>query len=247
MIRISLVSYSNTLPFKVALESSVFIKQNAILRECHPAQCAKEIFSDLADIALIPVGALEKSDKYEIVTDYCIAAKNRVESVLLLSEKPKSEIREITLDYQSRTSVKLIKVINNNFWKFNYRYADAKPGFEKNIIGSSAALVIGDRALNLRNSFPYVYDLAEEWHNFTELPAVFAVWVAKKEISREFMLKFNDILSKGNSNRAAIAKRYSHIYKGFNLEDYLVNCIDYYFDQTKIESMNLFLKLSENI
>jgi len=247
MIRISLVSYCNTIPFKTALDESAFIKDNAVINECFPAQCAKDLYSDLADIALVPIGALERFDKYEIITDYCIAANKKVESVLLLSESPNNKIDEVLLDYQSRTSVKLIKVINSHYWKFNLKFIDASKGFENSISGKTAAVIIGDRALALRNKYPFVYDLAEEWYKFTGLAAVFAVWVAKRGINKDFITKFNDILADGNKNKAKIAKRFSHLYDGFELEDYLVNCIDFCFDHNKRKSMDKFLMLSKNV
>lgn len=247
MIRISLVSYCNTLPFKNALELSDFIKRNAVLKESNPAQCANDFKNDLADIALVPIGSLELLDGYMIITDFCIAANRKVESVLLLSEKPRNEIQEVILDYQSKTSVKLIKIIADKFWKTDYKYVDAQPGFENLISGSSAAVVIGDRALKLNKNYPYVYDLAEEWYNFTEFSAVFAVWVAKKDLSPEFISKFNNVLSIGNINKKEIAGQYACNYQGFDLENYLVNCIDYCFDEEKKVSMDKFLHLASQI
>jgi chorismate dehydratase len=247
MIRISLVSYCNTLPFKAALESSDYIKKNAILKESHPAQCAYDIENNLADISLVPVGALKESEKYNVITDYCLSANKKVESVLLLSEKPRSEINSILLDYQSKTSVKLIKIIANKFWENNFKYIDAKPGFEDGITGNIAALIIGDRALKLRNSFPFVYDLAEEWYNYTDLPAVFAVWVAKNDISLDFISNFNSALSSGINSIKQVANKYACNYQGFDLEHYLTNCIDYHFNETKRQSMAKFLQLAQEI
>ena len=57
MYRISLVSYSNTLPFKEALYNSEFVAKNAILQERIPAMCAEDIFTGEADISLVPIGA----------------------------------------------------------------------------------------------------------------------------------------------------------------------------------------------
>ena len=247
MIRISLVSYSNTLPFKAALESSEFIRKNAILKESYPALCASDLKNNLADISLVPVGALNMLDNYNIITDFCIAANRKVESVLLLSQKPKSEIKYVLLDYQSKTSVKLIKIIANKFWKYNFEFIEAKPGFENNISKDCAAVIIGDRALELRNAFPYVYDLAEVWYNYTGLSSVFAVWVAKNGICPEFISEFNNVLSLGNSKKKEIAGQFASNYMGFDLENYLVNCIDYYFDEEKKISMNKFLQLAQEI
>ncbi len=247
MTNISLVSYSNTLPFKYALANSDYISGNAVLNERNPADCAADLISGEADIALLPVGALSLLTNYRIISDFCLSAYKKVESVLLLSERPKEEITEIILDYQSRTSVKLIKVLAENYWKEKFLYSDAKPGFENHISGTKAAVVIGDRALNIRNSYRYVYDLAEEWYNFTGMPAVFAVWVTRKDISPDFLYNFNNVLRSGVENRLEIAKKMSANYPGFDLENYLGTCIDYRFDEKKKESMNMFFDMERRL
>ncbi len=247
MYRISLVSYSNTLPFKHALANSEFISKNAILNERNPADCAKDLVNNEADIALLPIGALPLLKNYTIISDFCLAAYKKVESVLLLSQVPKEEINQIYLDYQSRTSVKLVKILAKNSWKKTYVFSEAKPGFENLIGGQTAAVIIGDSALSLKSKYSYVYDLAEEWYNYTSLPAVFAVWVTNKNIDLAFLEEFNLILKSGVENRIEIAKKNIEDYPYFDLVNYLSSCIDYNFNDEKRNSITRFFELERNL
>lgn len=240
MYRISLVSYSNTLPFKHALANSDFIKANAVLQERNPAMCAADVFSGNADIALVPVGAFPLPVGYKVIGDYCLAAYSKVESVLMLSLVPKEKIEKVILDYQSRSSVKYIQILADKFWKKNYEFVQADKNFESHICGNTAAVIIGDRALKLRNDFAYKYDIAAEWFAFTGKPAVFAVWVAREEIDLAFVDEFNRVLQSGVDNRCNTAKKYKDLYPGFDLLEYLTNCIDYKMDESKIQSLHLF-------
>lgn len=247
MYRISLVSYSNTLPFKEALYGSAFILKNSVLQERNPAMCAADLFDGNADIALLPIGAFPIPEGYNVVGDFCLAAYTKVESVLLLSQCPISEIKTILLDYQSRSSVKYVRILAEKFWNLPCDFVDANESFEFQISGNTAAVIIGDRALNLRNSFPYTYDLAAEWFKFTGKPAVFAVWVAKDSVDKDFLDEFNRVLQSGVDLRVVIAQKYKHLYQGFDLQDYLTNCIDYKMDNDKLQSIDLFSKFCSEL
>lgn len=240
MYRISLVSYSNTLPFKEALYNSEFVAKNAILQERIPAMCAEDIFTGEADISLVPIGAFPIPENTRIISDFCLAAKNKVESVLLVSQKTKEEIKTIILDYHSRSSVKYIKILAEKFWKIKYNYQNADGNFKDLIKEDTAAVIIGDRALNFRNSIKYKYDIGEEWFKFTGKPAIFAVWVANNKVSDSFLKEFNKILKSGFENRKQIAEKNKHLYPNFDLVNYLTNCMDYNFDEAKQESLNMF-------
>jgi hypothetical protein len=48
-------------------------------------------------------------------------------------------------------------------------------------------------------------------------------------------------------NRKQIAHNNKHLYKNFDLIDYLTNCMDYYYDENKQESLKLFEQLYSEI
>ena len=169
MIKISIVNYTNTLPFKWALKRSDIIKK-IDLQEDIPSICAQKLKFKQVDLALIPVALLAELDNYFIETDFCIGANGKVDSVKLYSEVPLNEIKNVILDYQSKSSITLTKVLFKFFWKLTVSYSDAKPGFENEIKDANAAVVIGDRTFSLNGKYKYEYDLAAVSYTHLTLP-----------------------------------------------------------------------------
>ena len=134
MIRISAVSYLNTLPFIYGIENSGFINTSEYkLTRDIPSLCAKNLENNEADLVLTPIAAIANLENIKIETDFCIGAKRHVNSVLLVGQKPINQLTDIYLDNQSRTSVTLVKVLAQNFWKTKFRWLEAVPEYEKKI------------------------------------------------------------------------------------------------------------------
>ncbi|MCC6371989.1 MAG: menaquinone biosynthesis protein [Bacteroidia bacterium] len=241
-IRISIVNYTNTLPFKWALKRSPLLAEMD-LQEDIPSICAQKLKFGQVDLALVPVALLAELDNYNIESDYCIGANGRVDSVKLYSHVPLKEIKSVTLDYQSKSSITLTKILFRFFWKHDVVFTEAKPGFEDKIEGSNAAVVIGDRTFGMNGQFAFEYDLAEEWQKFTGLPFVFAAWVSTHKVSGTFIKAFNDTLKLGVENiDKAIEEDYSGtIYSARQTQEYLSIRIDYHLDDNKNKAMKLFL------
>ena len=244
-IRISAVKYANTYPFIWGLRESGFDKR-VILVTDHPADCAAKLINGKANIGLIPVAALPLIKKYNIIGDYCIGANGKVRTVMLLSNCPFDQVESINLDYRSRSSVNLTKVLAKHFWKKEFRWINTTERFDfENIGENEAAVLIGDQCFELENRFRFKLDLAEEWKKQTGLPFVFACWTANRDLSKEFIKDFNNALKLGVDNIDKVAKAYGE--NGFisevELENYLKNNIDYIFDSEKKEGMKLFLEL----
>ena len=247
MIQISAVSYLNTLPFIHGIEHSGLLNPNEfkLIRDI-PSSCARKLETRGADIILVPVAALANFKDYDTITDYCIGANDNVLSVLLVSQQPIHEITRIYLDYQSRTSVNLVKVLAKNFWKKGFIWEDTKPGYESEIRDTSGGVIIGDRALELANNYRYKYDLATEWNKFTKFPFVFACWVSLNEIDPDFLLRFNNSLKWGIEHLQDINPNYPNLSNTF-IKDYFRNNIDYVFDQKKRQGMELFFSYLKDI
>ena len=79
-IKISIVNYTNTLPFKWALKQSELIKK-IDLQEDIPSICGQKLKFKQVDLALMPVAMLTELDTFFIETDFCIGANGRVDSV----------------------------------------------------------------------------------------------------------------------------------------------------------------------
>ncbi|MCP2821051.1 hypothetical protein NK918_24160, partial [Salmonella enterica subsp. enterica serovar Typhimurium] len=86
---------------------------------------------------------------YHIITDYCIGANGRVDSVKLFAHQPLEQLTHILLDYQSISSITLVQVLNRHFWKKDITFLPAGEGFEQQIGGTTGAVIIGDRTFGL--------------------------------------------------------------------------------------------------
>ena len=113
---VSIVNYYNTTPFLYGINHSDFLSQINLELDI-PSVCAQKLKNKQVQIGLVPVAILPELESYQIITDYCIGAIGRVDSVKLFSEKPLEEITHVLLDYQSKTSVTLVQVLNKHFWK----------------------------------------------------------------------------------------------------------------------------------
>lgn len=246
-IKISLVSYLNSKPFLYGLEHYKIHTDMDIALDI-PSVCAQKLISGEADLGLIPIAVLHALKEHYIISDYCIGAEGKVGSVMLYSNVPLLEIKNVLLDYQSHTSVALVKILAKKFWKINPHWIPAKVDYEKNITGNTAAVIIGDRTFLLKNKYAYSYDLAEEWQKFTQLPFVFACWVANKKLPDGFIKEFNEALKYGVNNRDALIAELSenNSYKT-DIAVYLNENIKFDFGSSQKKAMDLFLKYMSDI
>lgn len=241
---ISIVNYYNTTPFLYGLKHTGF-ESHIQLQLDIPSVCAQKLKNKDVEIGLVPVAILPQLDSYHIITDYCIGAIGKVDSVKLFSEKPLEELTHVLLDYQSKTSVTLVQVLNKHFWKKNIQFINATEGFEKQINGTTGAVIIGDRTFGL-SSYLYQYDLAEEWQKYTGLPFVFACWVSNVKLEDTFIQEFNNALSYGvNHIEEAVIEKPNQAL-GINALDYLKNKISYNLDSEKKKALELFLELMKS-
>ena len=246
-IRVSLVSYLNSKPFLYGLQH--YQSQNGIsISLDSPAVWAQKLLDKKVDIGLIPVAVIPQLSEYHIIGNYCIGAKGKVGSVMLYSDVPLKDIKTILLDYQSRTSVTLVKILAKHLWKITPAWENATENFETKISGTIAAVIIGDRTFGLENKFAYTYDLAEEWEKLTGLPFVFACWVANKKLPDNFVTEFNAALKFGIANRPAlIAELSKENSYSTDIAHYLNEQIKYDFDEGRKKALNLFLEYMKRL
>jgi chorismate dehydratase len=242
MIKISAVSYLNTFPFIFGIENSAFLNNFSVEKDV-PAICAQKLMDGNVDIGLVPVAVIPLIKTPEIITDYCIGAVGKVKTVLLLSHQPLHNISKIYLDYESRTSVQLVKVLAQNYWKINPAWEKSDSTFNHNLNKDEAIVLIGDKTFTATDKYPYVFDLAEEWINFTSLPFVFACWVANKKLSLDFISDFNKTLKFGVEHINETVRYFKEfIPKSVDATDYFINNISYSLDDNKRKGMELFFK-----
>lgn len=240
-IRISNIKFLNTLPFRYGLAKYSFPDDYKVeITEDYPSECARKLQRNECEIGIVPVAATHDNKDLKIISDYCIASQHEVKSVMLFSDCSLNEITGILLDYQSMTSVRLVRYLAEKKWNLKVDWIKAKPGYEKNISGKTAGLIIGDRALDMYDGFKYKVDLSKEWNELTGLPFVFAVWVVQGTVPADFIDHFNKALSLGVSNIKTAAESVRKNYS-YEILPYLTDNIYYQFDDRCKQAKDLFL------
>ena len=233
------VSYLNTKPLIYGFEKGIMENEIDLIID-YPAKIAAALLNDEIDIGLVPVAIIPEMKNYFIIGDHCIGSEGEVASVCLFSEVPMEQIETVLLDYQSRTSVKLAQVLMKEFWKIKPVIKKADADFRSLITHTTAAVVIGDRALEQRKIAAYHYDLALAWQQHTGLPFIFAAWISNKPLEEEFIIKFNAANDIGLQHIDEIVA--TNPYPVFDLKKYYLNYISYNLTAGKKAGLKLFLE-----
>lgn len=239
-IKVGIVKYLNTKPLLYGISHSPVMELIELIED-HPANIGAFLKEGHIDIGLVPVAILPRLRNYQIHTDFCIGCNGPVGSVCLFSDVPVQEIQTILLDYQSRTSAALLQILAKEYWKITPQFVNTNSEYRSSINGSTAGLVIGDRAFEQRQFSRYAYDLGETWKQYTGLPFVFAVWATTKTLDSQFIQPFNKANRVGVENIKKVIEPAA--YPLFDLEEYFTKHISYDFDDEKKIGLSHFLQL----
>ena len=195
----------------------------------HPsALCQKLAHGDL-DVALVSSLEYLRKPIYRIVDGVSIAARGPVYSVVLAHEAPLEGISVIERDTASQTSLVLLQLLlREKKIAPPIVPAGAAPAGR-----NTAKLLIGDQAIQFRAGqgakFEY-WDLAEAWHEMTNLPFVFALWLIRPEVNgaheigdrlrkirNENLRDINDLTATQTDVSAAFCRKYYSEYLSFDL------------------------------
>ena len=239
-IRVGIVNYLNTKPLVYGLGKAPISDQIELIAT-YPSRLAQLLKDDEIDIGLIPVAAIPQLPVHYIVGNYCIAAEGEIASVCLFSEVPMNQVERILLDYQSRSSVALLQWLMREYWGINPELVQTTDdSYRKEIKGTTAGLVIGDRALEQRKISTFIYDLGSEWRAITGLPFVFAAWVSNKPLDTLFIESFDKANAIGLQHIDEIVA--ANPYDLYDLKKYYTLHLSYVLDERKRAGMQRFLQ-----
>ena len=237
-LRAAAVSFLNAWPLTAGLERSDRIE--LVLAE--PSRCAAMLEAGEVDLALVSVAALTKGN-YDIVPGMAIGADGPVQTVLLVGEQSPAIWDEVYLDTASRTSHVLAKLVLDGMGvhpKFTPLPADQ--GVPQ-AVGTKGALVIGDRAFDVRKS--QVLDLGREWTAMTKLPMIFALWAARPgRVTPEDVQELTRAAQHGLGIRTELAQKFAAL-KGGDPERYrryLTQKIRYGLGPYELQGLETFLE-----
>lgn len=232
----------NTRPLLLGMEQSPF-KDRIDLMKAYPAQIAKALLDDTIDIGLVPVAIMPLLKSAQLVSKYVIGTEGEVASVALFSKVPMDQIEKVYLDYQSRTSVALAIILFKHYWEKEVEFLTATEGYMDHINGTTAGIIIGDRALASLDKFEYIFDLGSAWKAYSGLPFVFAAWVSNKSIPLEFMEAFDTANAYGLAHLDEVIALIPANEQVVDLHKYYTKNISYSMTDEKKKGLESFLRL----
>lgn len=247
--RISASSYSNTAPLIWSFLYGANHGKVELILDNAPARSAELLMQDRVDAALVPVIASQFIDCVKLVPDVCVGARERVRSVCIVTKDDDlGNVKSVSLDVSSRTSVVLTKIIFREFLGFEPEWRDAEPDIDAMLADSDAALLIGDPALALSEPAAAAtgfrtFDLAQLWNQHTGLGFVFAMWMTRKETCA---IDFVAARDEGFAHIDEIVANYTPEIglERHEMQTYLSENISYSVDDSMRAGMELYLDLA---
>ncbi|HET9136954.1 MAG TPA: CofH family radical SAM protein, partial [Candidatus Kapabacteria bacterium] len=198
---VSKMPYLNSVPFYSLYEThSSELKLIPLVPRVF-GSFAKEGKIDAGPMSLLDYVA--NQDEFEMM-DYGVAVTGKAYSVLLYSHLEWKDLfgKRIGITAESSTSVELLRVL------LEKKYGVKNYSFERLHLTSGqndytkydAVLLIGDEALRRHKlgglaTFLNVFDLAEEWYQWKQMPFVFAVWAIRNSVFASLKAEVNTALS----------------------------------------------------
>ena len=268
LLRISIVQYLNTAPLVRGFTHGP-LRGKYQLSFTVPSQCAEALRNGAADIAIIPAIEYQRIHNLAVLPNLSIASKKSVRSLLLVSNRPIHEAQRFALDCSSRSTQALVRILCAKRWRITPEFFEADPDVPAMLQQADAALLIGDPALQLafaaeragsrgpsgvltcsgasvgvpKSPQLFIHDIVEEWHLLTNLPAVLAMWAARREvITPEIVRDFQQSLAFGLQHLDAIAAEAAKEMNlpAVDLRRYLNENIDYTLDNENLRGLGRY-------
>src|SRR4030088_529880 len=125
-LRISIVQYLNTAPLVWGFTHGP-LRGKYDLSFTVPSQCAEELRTGRADVAIIPAIEYQRIHDLVILPDMAIASKRQVRSLLIIAKKPIQQVKSFALDGSSRSTQTLTRILCADKWKIAPKFCEAPP------------------------------------------------------------------------------------------------------------------------
>ncbi len=213
-----------------------------------PSRSAELLREKRVDAALVPVVEYQRIEDILLVPEVCVGAKEKVRSVCLLTKgESLTDVKTVSLDVSSKTSVALTKIVFRELLGFEPDWKIAQPNLQKMLNDSDCALLIGDPALTIDETKYRKFDLAEIWKSFTGFGFVFAMWMANAERAKVARtIDFAGALDEGLQHLDEIIANYETEISlaREDFKKYLSENISYKIDESMRKGLELYFDLA---
>ncbi|KAB2834779.1 MAG: menaquinone biosynthesis protein [Candidatus Dadabacteria bacterium] len=183
MIKLGSVSFMNAKPLTFAIEQGL-VEHDFEIKLTPPSELSQLLAEKDIDVGLIPVAEFLRRSSYSAVPGISISSYGNVDSVVLLTKGPLTDVKKVAVDRRSQSSTALLRIILEIFHGLSPEYTPRATGgeFLKDV---DAGMIIGDTGLETTYSPPAgyeVHDLGGIWTRETGLPFVYAVFAVNNGV-----------------------------------------------------------------
>jgi chorismate dehydratase len=247
VIRVGAVQYLNARPLTFCL--SQFAPRVQLIFDL-PSRLSDALKAGELDVAMIPSIEYFRHPGYTIISDACIACRGPVRSVKLFSRVPAQHIRTLALDEGSRTSAALIRILLKEEFNLDPEISSLPIGANAEDYPADAILLIGDRGISFNHGqYDFVWDLGEHWMQWTGLPFVFAMWIARPGVDLQ---GFDKLLSAARDEGVKRLPEIARLESANGLISehdclvYLRDHLHFYFGRQELQGLELFYQRAEH-
>ncbi len=188
-VKIGKISYINDAPVYFGLDHGLLPPWLEMVSDV-PAVLNEKIKT--GQIKISPVSAAfyaMNHREFLLLPDLSISCNGRVMSVILASNYKIDDLdaKKVIFSRESASAAAFLKMIFRRKKVSPIFEVGATNNYQKMALDADAALIIGDAALlhPWGQVFNYCIDLGRLWHDMTNLPFVFAVWVVRRSFAAE--------------------------------------------------------------
>jgi len=189
---VSRIPYLSCEPFYFAME-----RRNIPVYDVAPSAVAAAVAQGEIDAGLMPLSdCFHLNEQFRLLSGFCVAIIRRAGSVMLHSKQPIEALAgaRIGIPGEAATSFRLLQVL------LALKHQLPSVDYVTREDSNDAFLLLGNEGLRQRHGvrgYPHIYDLGEEWYQWTGLPFVFARWVVRKAMDPKDVAVLEDTLYTG--------------------------------------------------
>jgi chorismate dehydratase len=191
-MKVGRIPYLSCEPFYFEME-----RRGMALYDVAPSAMARAIAQGEIDAGPVPLAdCFRLADHFRFLSGFCVATIRKTGSVMLHAKQPIEALSgaRIGIPGEATTSLRLLQVL------LTLKYQVQSVTYVPLADASDAFLLMGNEGLRRRGGareYPYIYDLGEEWYQWTSLPFVFVRWLIRKDMDRKAAVVLEDTLYVG--------------------------------------------------
>jgi chorismate dehydratase len=189
-------------------------------------------------------------EKSVLLPDFCLSSIGYVGSVILRSNLPIEELdgKRVGLTRASHTSVLLLKMLLNNYYKVVPEYVLTQPN--PSMDGLDAVLMIGNEAM-VKSITPvsFSYDLGELWLRKSGYPVVFALFAINKKAIDKYAGEIKRVIDSYRLSIECLEKEVGRVVEAaqrkypdiaYDVKGYYETCLQFKFSERLKQALNFY-------